>query len=182
MNKNIINILSQQVNEYKNDSSKRWKAKALEKALYSIKEYPSKITSGKDVASLKGIGKGIIKRIDEIIQTGTLSGLSMKDSSKNDYINKINLFKEITGVGDARAKSWIKSGLNTIEDVFNAKNNGNLKTTHHIDVGLKYFYDFKKRIPRKEIEKMKTILEKNINKVNNKLIFEVCGSFRRGQK
>ena len=181
MNKNIINILSQQVNDYKNDSSKRWKAKALEKALYSIKEYPSKITSGKDVASLKGIGKGIIKRIDEIIKTGTLSGLSMKDSSKNDYINKIKLFKEITGVGDARAKSWIKSGLNTIEDVFNAKNNGNLKTTHHIDVGLKYFYDFKKRIPRKEIEKMKLILEKNINKVNNKLIFEVCGSFRRGQ-
>lgn len=182
MNNKIINILTLQLNEYKKDPSKRWKSKALQKAIYTIKEYPSIINSGKDIESLKGIGKGMVKRVDEIIQTGTIKGLNIESKNDNNqnYFDKINKLKEITGVGDSRAKSWIKSGINNINDVFKAKKEGILKTTHHIDIGLKYFYDFQKRIPRKEITKMQEIIKKSVKKVNIDLIFEICGSYRRG--
>ena len=60
----------------------------------------------------------MIARIDEILKTGTLKGLN----NIANTVKTINLLKEITGVGNAKAKQWIKEGLMTIEDVIKAKN------------------------------------------------------------
>jgi DNA polymerase/3'-5' exonuclease PolX len=45
-------------------------------------------------------------------------------------------------------------------------------------IGLKYFNDFKKRIPLDEYKKHISILNKDLKK--NKLIFDFVGSYRRG--
>ena len=42
----------------------------IKNAIDTIKKYPKKITSGKQLAEFKGIGKGTISRIDEILETG----------------------------------------------------------------------------------------------------------------
>lgn len=49
-------------------------------------------------------------------------------------------------------------------------------------IGIKYFHDIEKRIPRKEITKIKEVVEKLLKLMNNKIIMEVCGSYRRGCK
>jgi len=176
MNNDIINILNQQLNEYSLDKSKRWKASALHKALKILKDYPHKINSGKELLNIKGIGKGIISRIDEIIQTGTLKDL--KNVSEN--LKTVKKFKEITGVGYKRANEWVKEGFNTVKQIKEAIKANKIKTTHHIDIGLKYFEDFQKRIPRKEITKMSKIIKNTLENINKELIFEICGSYRRG--
>ena len=47
-------------------------------------------------------------------------------------------------------------------------------------IGIKYYYDFQKKILRNHITIIKNILNTNIKKINNNLVFEICGSYRRG--
>ena len=42
------------------------------KAIKAIKDHPSEISKGEDLKDVKGIGKGIMDRIDEILKEGTL--------------------------------------------------------------------------------------------------------------
>jgi DNA polymerase beta len=170
---------------YKKDSSKRFQLKAIQESLFIIKEYaPLEIHSGEEFAqmikekNIKGIGKGTIDRLNEIIQTHSLKELN-KENEKN---NIMNLFKTITGVGDKRAEEWYESGYRSISDISQAIYEKKITSTHHIDLGLKYYEDLKERIPRDEIDKMKKKIGKIIKKMNKELIFEICGSYRRGEE
>lgn len=179
MNKNIIDTLYQQLNSYRTDKSKKWKALALQKAINSLKNYDLEIKCGNDVKDLPNIGKGIVARINEIITTGTLTDIN---KTPDQEIKLIEKFKEITGVGNTKAKSWIKDGYKTIEDIKKAGKDGKIKLTHHIEIGLRYYEDFKQRIPRLEIKKIDKLFGKILKKFNPKLLYKICGSYRRGQK
>jgi DNA polymerase IV len=52
-------------------------------------------------------------------------------------------------------------------------------------IGLKYYEDFKMRIPRAEIEtlleKVKQACWKEVKNADKNLIVEACGSYRRGK-
>ena len=164
-------------NVYMQDESKKWNLKALSSAINEIKKYNKEIVDGDTLKSeIKGIGDKISKRIDEILETGTLKELNNVDLN-NNAIDNILL---ITGVGMVRAKKWIKLGINNINDVKNAISNGTITSTHHIDIGIKYYDDFQKRIKREEIDKMKLLLDTSIKKINKSILFEICGSYRRG--
>jgi DNA polymerase beta len=172
----IISKLEELKKIYQLDSEKKWNLRALSIALNSIKKYDKDIISGEILQKeLKGIGDKISKRIDEILETGTLKELNNIES--NNYLENMLL---ITGVGNVRAKKWLELGCKNIDDVKNAINNGTIKTTHHIDLGIKYYYDFQKKIPRSEIDNIKILLNNIIKKIDKNLIFEICGSYRRG--
>lgn len=53
-------------------------------------------------------------------------------------------------------------------------------------IGLKYYEDFKMRIPRAEIEtlleKVKQACWKEVKNADKNLIVEACGSYRRGKQ
>ena len=84
LNENIIKVLNQLIRQKKKDivllkeeqepdkkkiSECSFKIRNFSKALEQIKTFPEEIQSGNDVKELKGVGKGIITRIDEIIDT-----------------------------------------------------------------------------------------------------------------
>ena len=48
-------------------------------------------------------------------------------------------------------------------------------------VGIKYFHDIEKRIPRIEIEKMEIIIKTLTSKMNKDIKLDICGSYRRGK-
>jgi DNA polymerase beta len=187
----IISKLEELKNIYKQQSDKKWNMRALSIAIDSIKNYNEDIKSGEKLKDIKGIGEKIGKRIDEILETGNLKELNNGNSNNNgngnsngngneDSISIINNLLDITGVGLVRAKKWIEMGVKDIEDVKKLILEKKIESTHHIDIGIKYYNDFKQRIERSEIDKMKNIIKKGIEKVNNKIIFEICGSYRRG--
>ena len=103
-NEKICMVLKKLNSQYNNDYKLKFKARAIKKAISSIEDYDEIITSG-DYAkkNVSFIGPGIAKRIDEILKTGTLKELN------NNNQNILNEFKKITGVGNSRANSWIKS-------------------------------------------------------------------------
>ena len=114
MNKKIIDTLYQQLNSYRNDKSKKWKGIALQKAISTIKRCDFEIVASNQVSNLPHIGKGMLKRIDEILKTGTLGDLQL---SPQYDTNLIEIFKGITGVGDTKAKKWIDEGYKSIETI-----------------------------------------------------------------
>lgn len=178
MNKNICEVLSQLVNIYDNNNNK-FKSKAIKKAIYNINNYEGLIESGQDAKeNIKGIGPGIMKRIDEIIKTGTLSELN--NICNNQEL--LNTLQTITGVGPQKAKELVSSGIKSLDDLINKINNNDINVNHHIRIGLKYYNDIQLRIPYSEIELMKIYLKDMLNKIDTNLILEICGSFRRGKK
>lgn len=198
MNSKIIKLLTIQMNKYKQKSTElfktnkkdglkfRFKAAAIQKGINTIIKYGKPLKSSKDIAHLNGIGKGLAERIDEILKTGTLKDVvsnktkvkeTIKTIGKKDKV--IDLFTSITGVGISRANTWYNSGLRTLTDVKRNIQLGKLKSTHHINIGLKYYTDFKKRIPRKEIKKVDLVFKKILKAVNKDLIYKICGSYRR---
>ncbi len=176
-NKNIISKLEELLILYKKDPSLKFKCKALSTAIPALKQYTQSIQCGKQAMNdIKGIGKGIADRIDEIINSGTLVELGVK----NEKYESIDVIKSITGVGDVRAEKWYNLGLRSVEDVKRAILDKKITSTHHIDLGLKYYDDMKERIPRDEIEKIEKKIQKCLKKVDKNLIFQICGSYRRG--
>jgi len=174
----IISNLEELKKVYQLDDSKKWNLKALSSAINSIKQYDKPIHSGKQLKDdIKGIGDKIAIRIDEIIQTGKLSEL--KNTEISPIISIENLLG-ITGVGMVRAKKWFSMGIHSVDDLKKVRDDGKLKTTHHIDIGIKYYHDFNTKIPRLEIDKMKKIIDKELHSIDKKLLFEICGSYRRG--
>ena len=176
----IISKLKSLKNIYLLNEDKKWNLKALSIAINSIEKYEGNIVNGTQMKNnLKGIGDKIAKRIDEILETGDLKELNQNDdeNSNKDYLENLLL---ITGVGNVRAKKWLSLNIKNIEDVKNAIAISKITSTHHIDIGIKYYYDFQKKIPRTEIDEIKNFLNLSLKKINKDLIFEICGSYRRG--
>ena len=91
---------------------------------------------------LAGVGAKISLKIDE---TGKLEKLYK--IRKDDSSDAINLLTRVAGIGPAKAKDLYDAGIATIEDL--EKNIDKLSAAQKR--GLKYFEEFEKRIPRKEI-------------------------------
>lgn len=177
VNENIISNLEALLTLYKKDSTLKFKCKALNTSIPAIKAYNQEIKCGKQAMNdIKGVGKGIADRIDEILESGTLTELGIKNE-KNDIME---LLKSVTGVGDTRAQKWFEMGIKSIDELRNAIKDSTIKSTHHIDLGLKYYNDLKERIPRAEMDILKSSVETHIKAVDKDIIFEVCGSYRRG--
>ncbi len=179
----IISKLEKLQNIYKQDESKKYNLRALNIAINGIKKYDGNILSGEQLKNeIKGVGDKISKRIDEIIKTGDLHELSEYNNVPNVDNNTINLenLLLITGVGDVRAKKWLEMGIKNINDVKEAIKENKIKTTHHIDIGIKYYIDFQQKIPRTEIDKIKNLMEGILMGIDPLLKFEICGSYRRG--
>lgn len=181
-NERIINILNQLYVEYSTSGTAgRWKALAYNKALLVIRKLKVPIVSGKQAAKLKGIGKGISAKIDEILATGGLEKLKEFEppvdvmSSPDLRVNKEDVlanFMKVWGVGPVMAANWYKAGYRRIEDV-PKKDLTAGQTTY-----IKYMDELQLPIPREEIEAVEERVVKLIGR--NVESIDMVGSYRRG--
>lgn len=146
-----------------------FRARAYQKAQETIMAFPSDILSPNDLKGKPGIGETIMEKLNEYVQTGTLRIL---EREKN---NPINILAEVYGIGPKKAKDLVEQGITSIAQ---------LRENQHLlndvqRVGLQYYEDILKRIPRSEIEEYKEIFEKAFpSQVDGKM--EIVGSYRRG--
>ena len=159
------------------------KINSIEKAITSICNYTHEITSGKEALKLPGIGKGIAARIDEIIKTKHLKEIDeIMMISPNAII--INELCTVTGIGPVKAQQLIDLGITSITDLIMRWKSGELTVkknmlTHHITVGLEYYYDIMERAPWSDIDDINTFLCSTCKLYNPKLNITTCGSYRR---
>ena len=178
----ILPIFQKLDMQYQNDSTKnQFQKNSIKKAVKLIDEYQKEngnIQSKKEALKIKGIGKSIGEKIDEILKTGTLKIL--KDEKEILKDNKqSSKFKKISGLGNTRIKKLNELGIYTIESLRENIEKDEVKKlmTEHIEIGIKYYEDFNERIPREEVDQYKIVFDKVFSKLG--FIYEICGSYRR---
>ncbi len=190
--------------EYYNRVHKKayFKAKIYKEGIENIKNLNNNINSSKDIEKLPNVGKAIKDKLDEYIRTGKVKNVEelKKKYGTEDYIKeklkqeKKEVFLKIHGIGDAAAEKIIELGITNIEELkkrkdeeIQGKGKNKIKLLNDTQQkGLEYYYDILKRIPRKEIEDYKKIIDEEFKKLSNNDIennkLEIVGSYRRGKE
>ena len=191
---NFIKLLNSLVTITKNQGE-HFKSVAYTKAINELHKYlkssevSTEVLSSNDLKKLKlpNIGKTILEKYEEFLKTGTLEVVEQEKA------NPVNIFANIYGIGPIKAKELVtKKNIVTLEQLRAQQttiqeNKLPLLNTKQ-QIGLKYYEDLLKRIPRTEIEEFKELLTQNFSETliensetqeNNS--FEIVGSFRRNK-
>uniref|UniRef100_A0A6C0LKA9 DNA polymerase beta n=1 Tax=viral metagenome TaxID=1070528 RepID=A0A6C0LKA9_9ZZZZ len=171
-NEEFVDILGQ-LEDIMQRQGEPFRARAYHKAAEAIMTYGGEITEVKQVEKLPGIGKTIMNKLQEYIDTGKLNAI---EKMKN---NPLNVLTKVYGIGPKKAKQFIADGLDTIEKLKEHPE----KLTAAQKVGVEYFDDIEKKIPRSEIDEYKVVFEKIFKESTPPgSKFEIVGSYRRGKQ
>lgn len=173
-NDKFVNIL-EKLESLMMKKGEHFRARAYTKAKEAIILYKSPITKVEQLKEQKGIGKTILNKLQEYVETGTLNVL---EKAKN---NPIFIFTDVYGIGPKKAVELVKKyNISTISELRERQE----EVLNDVQKkGLKHYEDVLKRIPRKEIDVYEKELKKIFDTVKNKgSTFEIMGSYRRGSK
>jgi DNA polymerase beta len=158
----------------------------FKRAVDALRKWPKVLIDGITAKlEIAGIGDGIAKRIDEIKRTGTLAelgnGALPMPTPKSEKTRIIDELLTVTGIGEVHATKYAEAGVTGVYDLISKVTTGAIKVTHHTQIGLKYYEDFKQRIPYAEVADITQNMKRSIMKLPyaSKLLVEICGSFRR---
>jgi DNA ligase (NAD+) len=170
-NEQFIIILDQLTN-IMSKQGEPFRARAYQKAQESIMNMTfDDITS---VSLLKGkpnFGPAILEKLEEFVLRGSV------DIIEKEKVNPVNILCDVYGIGPKKAQELVASGIRSIDDL--RRNSHMLNNVQKI--GLQYYEDILKRIPRSEIDQYHTVFNNVFtNHIPSKSIFEIVGSYRRG--
>ena len=164
-NKLIIEIFNQLVKYYK-DNNDRIRSNSYETVVNEIKKLDKDITNVKDVENIKGFGKKMLSKIEEIIKTKKLKfleGLELDNSNLN----------KVLGIGAEKKKSLKKKKINTIDNL--VKNIDNANLNYQQKIGLEYHKELEQKISRKDALLLKNKIKKILEDYD--CLVEIAGSF-----
>ena len=178
MNKSIKSNLKilEQYYIYKKDT---WRIKAYKNAIKAIKSLDFEITDIKQLKNVKSIGKGITQKIKQLLDTGKIDlveKIKQETSERNKVLEK---FTKIWGIGIVKAEKLYEQNITTIQQL---RQNQHLLTANQI-IGLKYYQDLQKKIPRQYITIFKNVMKLALGLTYGLKNFkmEIAGSYRRKQ-
>lgn len=171
--KDILISKLQDMYKIEKGNNQPFKARAYKKVIDQLQLLES-INTIDDIENVKGIGEGIKQKIQQILENGEIEGIPKEDIEKTKIIEELT---KIHGIGAIKASELYTHGIRNIDDL---ENNRALLNDKQL-LGLKYYKDIEKRIPRREMEKHEIVLFKTMEKLNCKsLKYEIAGSYRRG--
>lgn len=157
-------------------SKNRYQKRAYKSGADAIRRYDKPITSGAQAEKeIKGIGKSIADKIDEILETGTLQYLEERPEEIKIKEKTIKLFEQIFGVGPKKAEKWYTEGYRSLEDLGKIYNT----MTDQQKLGYYYYHQINQRITRAEIDMYNKIFKEVWEPIGFE--FEIAGSYRRGE-
>lgn len=178
-NERFIQVLSLfAINE--DAKGQQFKSRAYKKAMETINNFPGNITGIKDIEGLPGIGKSILEKLgNAMTQQGDNKGDNKGQKSEVKKDPAI-LFTGIYGIGPKKATELVECNITTIAQLRKVQNE--VLNDKQI-IGLKYYEDVLKRIPRSEIDEYDKVFREKMNELKQifpKCGYEIVGSYRRG--
>lgn len=159
-----------------------FRARAYKKAKESIMSHTSPIRTEKDIASLPGVGKTIVTKAKELIETGTIKAL------ERERTNPLLTLTQVYGIGSKKAESLIKDhDITTVAELRESLQENPKLLNDKQKIGVQYYDDIIQRIPRGEIKMYRKLFKKAFQASKtktglSKATFEIVGSYRRGAK
>ena len=148
------------------------RARVFKRAHENIILLETPVYSAEDLSNVPGVGPGIIKLFQEYVQNGKIQIL------EDEKARFENVLSDVYGVGPKSADELVKKGIKSIAEL--RENQDLLNDIQKI--GLKYYEDILKRIPRDEINKYNELFTKKMNYIKDSTTkFEIVGSYRRGK-
>ena len=173
---NIIYIFGKLLS-YEKSMGEKFKANSYGKAISSLKmvQDDSELTE-ENLIKMNGIGKSLLAKIIDIINTDTCS---MFEKVK-DYKDPKEIFEGIHAVGPKAAKELVLKGFKNIQSLRNCPNINEILNDKQ-KLGLKFYDDILAIIPRKEITEHEKLLKKILKKTDPTAELTIAGSYRRGK-
>ena len=166
-NKLIIEIFSK-LSKYYKDNKDIIRSDSYELVINEIKKLDKDILNCKEVKDIKGFGKKMLSKIDEIIKTKHLKYL---DTLEFDDSN----LNKVLGIGVEKKKSLKKKKINNIDNLVLNVDKANLNYKQKI--GLEYHKELEQKISRKEALLLKNKIKRIIDSTNYNCLVEIGGSF-----
>lgn len=181
-NTKVADLLKGMADIYEDALRDQYRAKQYAAAASALRSLNFEITSINDcdvVPMLKKKDGKIRKYVGEILNTGKLKALE-ELRARPDVKACLELCG-IHGVGPVTARSLFAKGYATVADL-RARAPENLLTPAQ-KIGLKYYEEFKERIPREEVGFIATAVREAANTFQKDEVHCYCvGSFRRGKE
>ena len=183
----LVNYVYSLIDEYsktkniKELTANQFRLKHIKNSLSMIKKYNKELNNDtiNEFSKFPGIGKGTVDRIKEIITNGFLKELVDFTDTLDEKEQSILELESIVGVGRITANEYYNMGIKNIKQLKKAIKNNEIKVNDKIMLGLKYYKKFLDNIPRNEIDEINLLISNYINDINDNLIYEICGSYRR---
>lgn len=165
-----------------------FKLRSFNSAIKAIKTINEPISEAVQLKDIKGIGKGILSRVDEYCNNGIIEEIRDIPVETNtlNTTNELQQLLRITGVGEKKAEKLIKDGWNLEKLLQICKDSSKIQElltkkviTHHQYLGIKYFHDLELRIPHDEITEISKLFDMWFPEFNSTSQYQILGSYRR---
>ncbi|TRY96785.1 hypothetical protein DNTS_014505 [Danionella cerebrum] len=103
-----------------------------------------------DTLSMRSRRAQLDQRLSEVEEAIKIFSRDKVYIRSDDTSSSINFLTRVTGIGPAAARKFYDDGVRNLDDLRKIEH----KLNHHQQIGLKYFEEFEKRIPRAEMQKM----------------------------
>lgn len=195
-NKKLLMKIKEIRDYYTNVDFDPIRRKAYNTAYLVLLNYPEEIKSGEQVAHLHGIGKQMVKKINEFINDGEmeifkelinprLKEIKLKKQSNNRNKSKTKKIN-ILGFGNKRIEKLNKEGIYSYSDIKKAFKDGKINLNDNEKLGLRYHSDLNKKMSRPESISLYKFIELKIKKSNILKLYdasiEIAGSYPSGKK
>jgi DNA polymerase beta len=168
--KTIVKILKRHLNE---DSKNGFQKRAYGIVIKQIESLDHPVADMNDLSTVKGIGAGIRKKIEQTFNNPP----EQENTNVDKMIKEIEALQLVHGIGPKKAKELVQNhNIRTLEDL---KNHTDLLNEKQL-LGLKYVDDFEKRIPRAEMDKHADAFKAAASQLD--ITYDIAGSYRRGAK
>lgn len=173
LNESLVEML-EKMSKLMNKKGDMMRSRIYGKAADTVLSVREDITDIEQVKGKPNIGPTILSKMKEYVETGTLSILEKEKS------NPLLWLTDIHGIGPKKAGELIQKGIRNIEQLKERKE----ELLNNVQkMGLKYYDDVSKPIPRGDIDMFKKMFDGEFKKVAEEdSKYEIVGSYRRGKK
>lgn len=159
-----------------------FRQRSYNKVVKQLKELDYPINEFSDLKYVKGIGKSIKLKIEEIIETGTLKQLKELKKTEGKKTKALSELQSVMGIGPTMSKRLYKNGITTISQLKKAVKNNKVELNETQEIGLKYYKELQKKIRRKETKETANKLQMLVSKLYPGSKIYIAGSYRTGKK
>ena len=161
--------------DYEKLNKEPFKTRAYNKVIESVEILEEPISNLEDFKKIKGVGDKIALKIKELIETGKIT--AVENALKDPRFSLQKQLGKLYGVGPVKINE-LMGKISSFDELY--KNPDLLNDKQKI--GLKYYNDMELRIPISEGKKHYKIIDKTFKLTNDKIEFELVGSYRRKSK